>query len=108
MTTVLEALHMGLDHHMAGRLNEAKEVYERILDADPQQPSAHHLLGLIAAQAGDVEHGITLIQKAIQLDASNSDFHANLRYSVANTPTADWRFCIPECADFARERYVHT
>jgi hypothetical protein len=40
-----------IDLHQQGRLGEAKEIYEGILKASPQNADAMHLLGVVAAQS---------------------------------------------------------
>ena len=41
-----------LQHHQAGRLELAEEIYRRILAVEPNHPDALHLLGVVAHQAG--------------------------------------------------------
>ena len=48
--TIEQALDLAVQHHNAGRLPEAEYVYQQILHADPNQPVALHLLGVIAHQ----------------------------------------------------------
>ena len=36
--------------HVEGKLNEAEAVYRKILDSQPGNPNAIHLLGVIAYQ----------------------------------------------------------
>ena len=50
--SVEQSLNLALQHHSAGRFPEAESIYQRILRADPNQPDALHLLGVIAHQAG--------------------------------------------------------
>ena len=52
MTTISEAIEIGLVHHQAGRLEQAEQVYRQVLHANPQHAGAMHLLGLIAIQVG--------------------------------------------------------
>ena len=50
--TMLQALDVAVKHHAAGRLPEAESIYQQILQTDPNQPIALHLLGVIANQVG--------------------------------------------------------
>lgn len=50
---IQEALDHAVRHHNAGRLPEAEIVYRKILKAEPRNPFALHLLGVIAHQFGD-------------------------------------------------------
>lgn len=51
MAPIEAQLNEAVDHHRAGRLFEAEEIYRRILAAEPDYPYALCLLGTIA-QAG--------------------------------------------------------
>lgn len=77
MATILEALTLALDLHLAGRFGEAQELYARILDAEPDQPDALHYLGVLAGQIGHGDFGLTLIDKAIALRPEAADIRAN-------------------------------
>ncbi|MBY6266191.1 tetratricopeptide repeat protein, partial [Azospirillum sp. 412522] len=52
MVTLSQALLIALDHHQAGRVAEAEDIYRRILGADPEHADAMELLGVLAAQTG--------------------------------------------------------
>ena len=77
MATILEALTLALDLHLAGRFGEAQELYTRILDAEPEQPDALHYLGVLAGQIGRGDFGLTLIDKAVALRPEAADIRAN-------------------------------
>jgi len=64
---VEKMLQEALDHHQAGRLAQAEQVYRQILVTDSQHPDSLHLLGVIAFQTGRSEEALVLIQKAIQV-----------------------------------------
>ena len=65
-------------HHLAGRVPEAEGVCRQLLDADPNDPDALNLLGVIAHQAGKHEIAVELIDKAIRRQPSNPKFLNNL------------------------------
>ena len=69
--TIQQAIKLGLEHHNAGRLPEAKRIYQQILQTNPDLPVALHLLGVIAHQVGKNPIAIDLITKAL---ANNPDF----------------------------------
>ena len=71
-------LGAGLAHHQAGRLSEAESIYRCILEAQPDNGDALHLLGLIAHQSGHNEQALKLIQRAIKADPDQPVFHGNL------------------------------
>ena len=50
-----DALRFAVEHHNAGRLDQAEDIYREILEIEPENPSALHLLGVIAHQVGESE-----------------------------------------------------
>lgn len=78
MATIAEALLLAFDHHRAGRLAAAMELYDRILAADDGQTNAWHLSGIALAESGRPTEAATRIRRAIGLDAAVADYHANL------------------------------
>ena len=78
MATVAEALQLALQHHQAGRLQEAERLYRQILQADPGQADALHLLGLVAHQVGRHEAAIEWIRKALAVQPRQAGYWCNL------------------------------
>lgn len=72
-----EALQLAFQHHTAGNLDQAELIYQRILDADPNQPNALHLLGMLSLQTGKMEAAAALISKAVAVAPDNAEaqFH---------------------------------
>ncbi|HWY85822.1 MAG TPA: hypothetical protein VNX28_03805, partial [Gemmataceae bacterium] len=64
MATISEALTIAIEHHQGGRLQVAEQIYRQILQVDPNQPDALHLLGVIASVLGHVEIAIKYIGKS--------------------------------------------
>jgi tetratricopeptide (TPR) repeat protein len=60
------SLIIAQQHHMAGRLSQAKIVYNEILQAEPNNPDALHLLGVINHQGGNIDNAVDLILKALE------------------------------------------
>jgi tetratricopeptide (TPR) repeat protein len=58
-------LQTAVRHHQAGRLEDAHNLYEQVLRAQPKNHDALHLLGLIVAAQGDTERGMRLVRQAI-------------------------------------------
>jgi hypothetical protein len=54
-----------LRHHEAGRIGEARAIYQSILAEDAGHADSLHLLGLITAQEGNPASGAELIRRAI-------------------------------------------
>jgi len=67
-----------VEHHQAGRLNEATALYRALLDDEPQNIDALNLLGVMALQRGDVDDAIDLIGQALLVRDDVADFHNNI------------------------------
>lgn len=76
--TIAQALDLAVQHHNAGRLDEAEEIYNQILAALPDQQDALHLLGLVANERGDNERAADLIERAIAIAPEVGEMHGNL------------------------------
>jgi predicted O-linked N-acetylglucosamine transferase (SPINDLY family) len=75
---VSEAFTLAVQHHRAGRLDVAGEIYRRVLQAEPQHAEALHLLGVIAHQTGDHAAAIEDIGRAIAMRPGEATYHSNL------------------------------
>ena len=78
MATISQALAIAVQYHQAGRLQAAEQIYQQILQADPHQADAWHLLGLLANQVGKPEVAVEYIGRAIGLNGNVAGFHSNL------------------------------
>ncbi len=67
-----------LQHHQAGRLNDAERLYRQILAGNPQHADSLHLLGMIAYQVGGYDAAVELIGNAIEVSPKASIYHSNL------------------------------
>ena len=76
--TIQQALELATQHHNAGRLTEAENIYQQILQNEPNQPTAIHMLGVIAYQVGKHDTAETLITKAISIEPNLAEAHCNL------------------------------
>jgi tetratricopeptide (TPR) repeat protein len=76
--TIQQAIDLGVEHHNVGRLPEAESIYQQILQAEPNQPAAMHLLGLIAHQVGKNDIAVELIGKALAIIPDYAEAHNNL------------------------------
>ncbi len=77
-TGVEQAFQMALQHHQAGRLPQAEQLYRRILDQQPSHADSLHFLGVIAGQAGHHDAAVDLIGRAIALKPDWPDACTNL------------------------------
>ena len=69
---------LAIQHHQAGRLQAAEQIYRQVLQVEPNQLDALHLLGVIAHQVGKHEVAVEYIGRAIGLKRNVADFHNNL------------------------------
>jgi predicted O-linked N-acetylglucosamine transferase (SPINDLY family) len=76
--TVPEALALAVRLHQGGDLPQAEQLYRAILQADPNQVDALHLLGVIAYQAGHHEQAAASIGQALRLQPNAAEMHNNL------------------------------
>ncbi|SVE31356.1 uncharacterized protein METZ01_LOCUS484210, partial [marine metagenome] len=65
--TLQQVLDLAMRHHTAGDFPKAEKIYQQILDADPNQIVALHLLGVVCHQIGDNVRAVDLISKALKI-----------------------------------------
>lgn len=80
---IADMLATGLNRHLAGHLQEARETYRFILTIEPRQADALHLLGVsfLDEQPGEAEQ---LIRQAVACDPRNPLYHTNLGLALRN------------------------
>ncbi|MFQ5958770.1 MAG: tetratricopeptide repeat protein [Alphaproteobacteria bacterium] len=71
-------LNQGIEHLRAGRFAEAERVFQYVLASEPENDEAFGVLGLLAHQTGNDEAAVELIGRAVAIDGSKADYHANL------------------------------
>ena len=67
-----------LEHHQAGRLQEAEAAYRDILAQDPEHVRALHLLGTICLQTGRYDEATVIIRRALELEPGYANARNNL------------------------------
>ncbi|BCS55990.1 glycosyltransferase family 41 protein [Geobacter sp. SVR] len=73
-----QAVAVAIKHHQSGQLQEAEAIYRRILDIDPENFDALHLLGVLAHQVGKHDVAVELIGTAVQKNAASPAAFINL------------------------------
>ena len=63
-----DLLATAVQHHQDGRVKEAEALYRQVLAAEPDNPEALHLLGVLSLQRGDAQAAADLIRRAIGID----------------------------------------
>lgn len=78
MPTVAEILAHGLEHHLAGRLDQAERVYRQVVAFDAAQPDALHLLAMLAHQRGQAATALSFGERAIAADGTAASYRVTL------------------------------
>jgi len=87
--TVQQAIDLALQYHNAGDLSKAESIYNQIIQIEPNQPIALHLLGVIAHQVGKNDIAVELITKAISIKPDLTEAHSNLGHTLKDLGELD-------------------
>ncbi len=75
--------------HQQGRLEQAQAMYRRVLDLNPRQFDALHLLGVIERQRGAPLRAVELIEEALRVDPLQARAHCNLGAALQDLGRTD-------------------
>lgn len=64
--------------HVAGRLEDARALYEQSLEAEPNNVEALSLYGTLLAQQGDTLQALEFLKTAIELAPDSAAYHNNI------------------------------
>jgi len=78
MRTAEQSVAAGMQHHQAGRLDQAEAFYRQALAADPRHAVALHQLGALALDAGRPDAALEMFESAVRADPSQATYRANL------------------------------
>ncbi|MGO8753931.1 MAG: tetratricopeptide repeat protein [Gallionellaceae bacterium] len=73
-----QLIQTALGHHQTGRLAQAEALYRQVLQIEPDNPDALHLLGALARQAGEPAVAADFIRRAIHAKPSEPVFYNSL------------------------------
>ncbi len=76
--TPASAIADASEHHQAGRLDKAEALYRKVLQRDPGNVDALHLLGLAALNRGNPSQAIQLIGRALAAAPGFAPAYVNL------------------------------
>jgi tetratricopeptide (TPR) repeat protein len=83
--TTAEAFTLATQHHRAGQLAQAEQLYHAVLAQEPNHAEALHFLGAIALQVGDLDKAIAFFQKAIASNKTHAGYWNNLGVAYITT-----------------------
>ncbi|MBM3547112.1 MAG: hypothetical protein FJX54_09165 [Alphaproteobacteria bacterium] len=81
--TVADLLRAGLANQAAGRAGLAEEMYRRVLQFDPRQPDALHLMGVLELDRGRTEAALGLLDQAVAAAPGRGDLHLSRAGALA-------------------------
>ena len=73
-------MNEAIEHHRAGRREDAERLYRSVLQQVPDQPDALNLLGVLAVDGGSKEMAVDLITRAF----ARRPMDANIRNNLGN------------------------
>lgn len=76
--TVGEAMRMALAFQQRGQLDDALQVYRRMLDVAPDHPDIVHFYGVLLHQLGRSEEAIATIERSLALEPDRAECYNNL------------------------------
>ena len=79
----------GRAHHQAGRLEEAESVYRGVLESEPDNAEALHLMGVLAFQRGRLDAAIDWFGRAVDRDDGNAKYLGNLGTALVTARRPD-------------------
>ncbi len=77
-STLQQSLDQAVQHHKAGDLRKAEDLYKQILDADPNHAVVLHLLGVTNFQSGQGDIAVELISKSVAIKPDYAEAHNSL------------------------------
>ncbi len=73
-----DSFRLALEKHQQGFLDQAAQLYSKVLSRGPEHADALHLLGVMAYQQGRHAQAIGVIRQAPALEPGVAIYHANL------------------------------
>ncbi|WP_333874558.1 tetratricopeptide repeat protein [Methylobacter sp.] len=72
--TIEQALDQAIEHHQAGQLQDAEQLYRAILQVQPNHPEANHNLGTLAVQSKQPLAGLSHFMTALEADPTHLQY----------------------------------
>ncbi len=71
-------MQVAVNHHRAGRLQQAEKIYREVLALEPNHAGALQYMGVLASLAGKPDLATVLIRRAIAINPSSEEAYNNL------------------------------
>ena len=82
-------LQLAVEHHQAGQMAEAEQLYRGILNAEPEQPQANHNLGLLLLQMAQPAAGLPYLEAALAAKPESERYWLSYIDALAQDGQAD-------------------
>jgi predicted O-linked N-acetylglucosamine transferase (SPINDLY family) len=89
MPTVPDALNTAIEHHKAGRAQEAEQLYKQILLVEPSHSTVLSYLGILSFQTGNYTLAEEWLRKAIAVRPNYDEAHCTLGVTLATLGRLD-------------------
>lgn len=83
------SLQHAMEHHRAGRLEDAVERYQAILRADPRHAEASHGMGVLAVQVGQAAASLPYFVAALETEPSHARYWLSYIDALSSAGQAD-------------------
>jgi predicted O-linked N-acetylglucosamine transferase (SPINDLY family) len=80
--TIAHLLEAAIQHHQAGSISQARELYQQVLQQQPNHVAALNLMGVLSSQAGDLKAGIAFYYRALERQPRFVEAHHNLALAL--------------------------
>jgi Tfp pilus assembly protein PilF len=87
--TIEQAMQLAQEHLRAGRFGDAKLVFQRILEIEPNHGPAHYWLGDLLLREGDAHSAVGLLQRAAQSNPSTPECFTRLGFALLGVQQID-------------------
>jgi predicted O-linked N-acetylglucosamine transferase (SPINDLY family) len=84
-----QAMNEALEHQRSGRLDDAEDIYRRILSYSPDDAGILNNLANILKDSGRIEEAVEVCRKAVSLQPENAEIHSSLCYKLLFHPDYD-------------------
>ena len=78
MKALRSLLDQAIALHQQGEFEQAESAYRQVLEKNPRDASALHLLGLLCAGKGDMAQAEAMVRSAVAIDERYAEAHNNL------------------------------